>query len=91
MGLERVARVANQIGLLDTPSKIILIAGTNGKGTTARCLESLLLAQGFSVGTYASPHLIRYNERVRINGQELDDQFHVDAFDMLEKVVVRRH
>ncbi|AXV64753.1 bifunctional tetrahydrofolate synthase/dihydrofolate synthase [Pseudoalteromonas lipolytica] len=85
MGLERVARVANQVDLLNSPSKIILIAGTNGKGTTARCLESLLLAQGFSVGTYASPHLIRYNERVRINGQELDDQFHVDAFDMLEK------
>lgn len=85
MGLERVERVANQVGLLDTSSKIILIAGTNGKGTTARCLESLLLAQGYSVGTYASPHLIRYNERVRINGQELDDQFHVDAFDMLEK------
>ena len=62
MGLERVANVANNIGLLNTPSKIILIAGTNGKGTTARCLESLLLAQGFSVGTYASPHLIRYSK-----------------------------
>ncbi|MBB1411606.1 MAG: dihydrofolate synthase/folylpolyglutamate synthase [Pseudoalteromonas rhizosphaerae] len=85
MGLERVAKVANTIGLLDSPSKIILIAGTNGKGTTARCLESLLLAQGYSVGTYASPHLIHYNERVRINGAELDDQFHVDAFDLLEQ------
>ncbi|CAM4130189.1 bifunctional tetrahydrofolate synthase/dihydrofolate synthase [Pseudoalteromonas ostreae] len=85
MGLERVAHVANVIGLLDTPSKIILIGGTNGKGTTARCLETLLLAQGYSVGTYASPHLIHYNERVRINGAELDDQFHVDAFDLLEQ------
>ncbi|MDP2634979.1 MULTISPECIES: bifunctional tetrahydrofolate synthase/dihydrofolate synthase [unclassified Pseudoalteromonas] len=85
MGLERVADVASNIGLLDTSSKIILIGGTNGKGTTARCLESLLLAQGYSVGTYASPHLIQYNERVRINGAELDDQFHVDAFDLLEQ------
>ena len=85
MGLERVADVANNIGLLNIPSKIILIGGTNGKGTTARCLESLLLAQGYSVGTYASPHLIRYNERVRINGQELDDQYHVDAFNKLEQ------
>ncbi|NNG42345.1 bifunctional tetrahydrofolate synthase/dihydrofolate synthase [Pseudoalteromonas sp. NEC-BIFX-2020_002] len=85
MGLERVAQVADDVGLLGTSSKIILIAGTNGKGTTARCLESLLLAQGHTVGTYASPHLIRYNERVRINGAELDDQFHVDAFDLLEK------
>ena len=85
MGLERVALVANSVGLLNTSSKIILIGGTNGKGTTARCLESLLLAQGYSVGTYASPHLIRYNERVRVNGAELDDQYHVDAFDLLEK------
>lgn len=85
MGLERVAHVANAIGLLDTPSKIILVGGTNGKGTTARCLEMLLLAQGYSVGTYASPHLIHYNERVRVNGAELDDQFHVDAFDLLEQ------
>ncbi|MDK2594756.1 bifunctional tetrahydrofolate synthase/dihydrofolate synthase [Pseudoalteromonas obscura] len=85
MGLERVAQVANNIHLLDTPSKIILIGGTNGKGTTARCLEAMLLAQGYSVGTYASPHLIRYNERVRINGQELADQDHVDAFYQLEQ------
>jgi dihydrofolate synthase/folylpolyglutamate synthase len=84
MGLERVERVATQIGLLDRNDKIILIAGTNGKGTTARCIETMLLAQGFKVGTYASPHLIRYNERVRINGKELDDQVHVDAFYSLE-------
>ncbi|BBN82179.1 bifunctional folylpolyglutamate synthase/dihydrofolate synthase [Pseudoalteromonas sp. A25] len=85
MGLERVKRVAEQTQLLNTSSKIILIGGTNGKGTTARCLESLLLAQGYSVGTYASPHLIRYNERVRINGRELDDQDHIDAFYMLDQ------
>ncbi|TQF71955.1 bifunctional tetrahydrofolate synthase/dihydrofolate synthase [Pseudoalteromonas luteoviolacea] len=85
MGLERVAQVANNIHLLNTPSKIILIGGTNGKGTTARCMEAMLLAQGHTVGTYASPHLIRYNERVRINGQELPDQDHVDAFCELEQ------
>ncbi|KNC66922.1 folylpolyglutamate synthase, partial [Pseudoalteromonas rubra] len=71
MGLERVAQAANNIDLLNSSSKIILIGGTNGKGTTARCLEAMLLAQGFSVGTYASPHLIHYNERVRINGKTL--------------------
>ncbi|KZN41218.1 bifunctional tetrahydrofolate synthase/dihydrofolate synthase [Pseudoalteromonas luteoviolacea] len=85
MGLERVAQVANNIELLNTLSKIILIGGTNGKGTTARCMEAMLLAQGHTVGTYASPHLIRYNERVRINGQELPDQDHVDAFCELEQ------
>ncbi|MCF2856572.1 bifunctional tetrahydrofolate synthase/dihydrofolate synthase [Pseudoalteromonas sp. SMS1] len=85
MGLERVAQVANSIHLLTTSSKIILIGGTNGKGTTARCMEAILLAQGHTVGTYASPHLIRYNERVRINGQALPDQDHVDAFFELEQ------
>ena len=85
MGLERIKQVADSVNLLNSSSKIIMIAGTNGKGTTARCLESLLLAQGSSGGTYASPHLIRYNERVRVNGKELDDQYHVDAFDLLEK------
>ena len=85
MGLERVKHVADSADLLNSSAKIIMIAGTNGKGTTARCLESLLLVQGYSVGTYASPHLIRYNERVRINGKELDDQYHIDAFDLLEK------
>lgn len=85
MGLSRVNQVAEKLALLNTSSQIILIAGTNGKGTTARCLEALLLAQGHSVGTYASPHLLRYNERVRINGKELIDQDHIDAFSFLER------
>ncbi|MDP4985132.1 bifunctional tetrahydrofolate synthase/dihydrofolate synthase [Pseudoalteromonas tunicata] len=85
MGLTRVTAVAEKMGLLSLKSKIILIAGTNGKGTTARCLEALLLAQNFTVGTYASPHLIKYNERVRLNGQQLDDHYHVAAFAALEK------
>ncbi|MCF2910570.1 bifunctional tetrahydrofolate synthase/dihydrofolate synthase [Pseudoalteromonas sp. DL2-H2.2] len=85
MGLERVAQAANNIDLLNSNSKIILIGGTNGKGTTARCLEAMLLAQGYSVGTYASPHLIHYNERVRVNGQTLPSQSHVDAFYALDQ------
>lgn len=84
MGLTRVRQVGEKLGYTSLRN-VILIAGTNGKGTTARFLESSLLAQGFTVGTYASPHLIRYNERVRINGKELPDQAHVDAFTALEK------
>jgi len=85
MGLTRVEKVAREQGLLNLSSKIILIAGTNGKGTTARCLEAMLLAQGYTVGTYASPHIFHYNERVRINGEKLDNQEHVDAFHSLEQ------
>lgn len=84
MGLERITQVAEQVGLLESFSKIILIGGTNGKGTTARCLEALLLNQGFSVGTYSSPHLIRYTECVRVNGVELDEQYHIDAFKQID-------
>lgn len=84
MGLTRVRQVGEKLGYTALPN-VILIAGTNGKGTTARCLEALLLSQGYSVGTYASPHLIRYNERVRINGSELPDQDHVAAFHALEQ------
>ena len=76
MGLTRVKQVGETLGYTSLKN-VILIPGTNGKGTTARCLEALLLAQGYSVGTYASPHLIRYNERVRINGKELSDAEHV--------------
>jgi dihydrofolate synthase/folylpolyglutamate synthase len=84
MGLTRVRQVGQTLGYTQL-NNVILIAGTNGKGTTARCLEALLLAQGYTVGTYASPHLIRYNERVRINGKELADTAHVSAFDALER------
>jgi dihydrofolate synthase/folylpolyglutamate synthase len=84
MGLTRVRQVGQTLGYTQL-NNVILIAGTNGKGTTARCLEALLLAQGYTVGTYASPHLIRYNERVRINGKELADTEHVSAFDALER------
>ncbi len=81
MGLERVKHVGDIMSLTHAhPAKIILIAGTNGKGTTARFLEHALRQQGKSVGTFVSPHIERYNERVRINGEELDDEGHCKAF-----------
>lgn len=75
LGLGRVQQVADVAKLQQLPGKKILIAGTNGKGTTARTLEQLLLAQGFSVAVYTSPHLLRFNERLRLNGQDASDQF----------------
>lgn len=83
MGLERVIEVANRISLHpDFP--IISIAGTNGKGSTCAMLESIYLNAGYRVGTYVSPHLIRYNERVRINQQEISDEALCDAFSAIE-------
>ncbi|WP_372626321.1 bifunctional tetrahydrofolate synthase/dihydrofolate synthase [Arsukibacterium sp.] len=84
LGLGRVTEVARRAELAQLPGKVILIAGTNGKGSTARTLEQLLLAQGFSVGVYSSPHLLRFNERLRINGQDVDDVHWVDAMSNVE-------
>lgn len=73
MGLERVARVRDALALRQT-CPVIIVGGTNGKGSTCAMLEAILLAAGYRVGCYTSPHLLRYNERVRINGAEAPDE-----------------
>jgi dihydrofolate synthase/folylpolyglutamate synthase len=65
---------------------VFTVAGTNGKGTTCRTLESILLAAGFKVGVYSSPHLVRYTERVRIQNAELVESEHTRAFAEIEAV-----
>jgi dihydrofolate synthase/folylpolyglutamate synthase len=65
-------------------ARIITVAGTNGKGTTVATLESLLRAAGRTTGAYTSPHLQRYNERVRINGQDISDAALISAFEQVE-------
>ena len=72
LGLDRVRAVQGQLQLYPT-FPIILVGGTNGKGSTCAYLEASLLAAGYRVGCYTSPHLIRYNERVRIDGRMLND------------------
>lgn len=86
LGLERVAQVADKLQLQQPAPRIVLVAGTNGKGTTCAALEQLLLAAGQSVAVYASPHLLRYNERLRVNGQPLNDDSHCQAFAAIEAV-----
>jgi dihydrofolate synthase/folylpolyglutamate synthase len=74
LGLERVIKVAKLAGVDSIENgRTILVAGTNGKGTTIRFLEGYLLSLGYSVGVYGSPHIFHYNERVRINGRHLVD------------------
>lgn len=85
LGLERVQTVAKAANLTKPAPKIITVAGTNGKGSTCALMEAILLDAGYSVGVYSSPHLIRYNERVRINGLDLEDEKHAQAFDFIEK------
>ncbi|QIM66677.1 bifunctional folylpolyglutamate synthase/dihydrofolate synthase [Mannheimia granulomatis] len=80
MGLERITSVAEGLDLLTPAPYVITVGGTNGKGSTCRLLEVALLKAGFRVGVYSSPHLICYNERVRINGELLPDSEHIQAF-----------
>jgi dihydrofolate synthase/folylpolyglutamate synthase len=84
MGLARVRAVYDRLGLrIDAP--VIVVGGTNGKGSTCAFLEAILRAGGYRVGLYTSPHLRRYNERVRIAGQEADDGALMAAFETVER------
>ena len=80
LGLERVIPVAEQLGVMKPQAKVITVAGTNGKGSTTTTLAAILNAQGLNVGLYQSPHIYRFNERVKLAGQEVDDQSLIDAF-----------
>ena len=85
LGLERVKSVAERLELLQPAPYIFTVAGTNGKGTTCRTLEMILLAAGKRVGVYSSPHLLHFTERVRINNQESTPSDTVKAFVAIEK------
>ncbi|MDM1765565.1 MULTISPECIES: bifunctional tetrahydrofolate synthase/dihydrofolate synthase [unclassified Acinetobacter] len=80
LGLERVIPVAEQLGVMRPNAKVLTVAGTNGKGSTTTTLAAILNAQGLNVGLYQSPHIYRFNERVKLAGQEVDDQTLIDAF-----------
>lgn len=84
MGLDRSRQVAQQLGLTRPAPKVITVTGTNGKGSTCAFLASLLRAQGLKVGVYSSPHLLRYNERVQVQGVEATDLELCDAFAAVE-------
>ncbi|MGW1442211.1 bifunctional tetrahydrofolate synthase/dihydrofolate synthase [Serratia rhizosphaerae] len=84
LGLERVQSVAAHLDLLTPAPTVFTVAGTNGKGTTCRTLEAILLAAGLRVGVYSSPHLVRYTERVRIQGEELSEAEHCRSFAAIE-------
>jgi dihydrofolate synthase / folylpolyglutamate synthase len=84
LGLERVAAVARELDLTKPPYRVITVAGTNGKGSTVAHLEAILLGHGYRAGSLTSPHLLRYNERVRVDGREAQDDELVRAFERIE-------
>ncbi|WP_028839598.1 bifunctional tetrahydrofolate synthase/dihydrofolate synthase [Thermomonas fusca] len=84
MGLERVREVAARMGLGKPAPHVVTVAGTNGKGSTVAFVEAIARAQGLRVGAYTSPHLLRYNERVRIDGHDVGDAALVEGFEAVE-------
>src|SRR3546814_407618 len=90
LGLERVRAVAQQMLLGRPAKKVITVAGTNGKGSTVAFVEAIARAAGWRVGAYTSPHLLAYNERVRIDGSDVDDAALVAGFEAVEAARVLR-
>ncbi len=86
LGLARVRAVAERMGLLPFGPRTIIVAGTNGKGSTVACLEGMLRALGVKAGAFTSPHLIRYNERIRVDGVEASDAELIAAFEAIDAV-----
>lgn len=84
LGLARISQVARKLNIGAIATKVVVVAGTNGKGSCVRTLESLAIAAGLQVATYTSPHLIRYNERVRIQGREVTDTLLCEAFETID-------
>ncbi|MFK0312686.1 bifunctional tetrahydrofolate synthase/dihydrofolate synthase [Pseudomonas sp. NPDC090233] len=84
MGLERSQQVLARLALGKLAPRVVTVTGTNGKGSTCAFVASLLRAQGLKVGVYSSPHLLRYNERVLIDGHEASDERLCEAFAAVE-------
>ncbi|HEY5624738.1 MAG TPA: bifunctional tetrahydrofolate synthase/dihydrofolate synthase [Gammaproteobacteria bacterium] len=84
MGLERVVRVLAALDLSDPPFRVVTVGGTNGKGSCVAILESIYKEAGFRTGAYTSPHLWRFNERLRIGGREASDAEIVGVFRQIE-------
>ena len=85
LGLDRVAQVKQRLNL-DPDFPVIVVGGTNGKGSVCAMLESVLHEAGYRVGCYTSPHLLRYNERVRVGKQQASDQELCASFEKIEQV-----
>lgn len=85
LSLDRVRRVYHSLKLR-LNCRIVIVAGTNGKGSTVSYLESIYTTQGYRTGAYTSPHLVSYNERIRVAGESVDDAQLLETFERIEQV-----
>ncbi len=84
LSLERVLKIGTKLHLLKPNCKVIIVAGTNGKGSTVAALETIYLGQGFKVGAFTTPYLLSYNEQVRLQGHSVDDFLLCQAFERIK-------
>lgn len=83
--LERILSVYKRLDVSKVAKKIITVAGTNGKGSTVSFLESILCKNNLNVGTFTSPHILKYNERIKINGKGIDDESLLSVFELIDQ------
>lgn len=85
LGLERIRPVAAHLNVLQPDAHVVTVAGTNGKGSTTTTIAAIYQAGSYQVGLYQSPHIYRFNERIKLNGVEVDDQTLIAAFVEVEQ------
>src|ERR1700756_743992 len=84
LGLHRVQALLQALDLTQPGFPILTVGGTNGKGSSVSFAEAMLRAAGHKVGAYVSPHLLRYNERVRVDGVDVSDQEFCESFQRID-------
>lgn len=87
LGLDVIENILDRLGNPQKRFLAVHVAGTNGKGSVAAAMATILQEAGFSVGLYTSPHLVRFNERIRINGREVSDAEIIAAYKSVRKVL----
>lgn len=85
LGLDRIYEVAKRLGIDSGNSKVVTVAGTNGKGSCIATLSALMAHSGLTYGAYTSPHLVEYNERIRLNGEMAEDTAICEAFQRIDE------
>lgn len=85
LGLERISEVFKRLHSGSPPCPVITVAGTNGKGSSVALLESIYQQAGYQTGVYTSPHLMRYNERIHLNGEEVSDEDICESFERIDQ------
>lgn len=91
LGLESTLKILGQVGNPHEKLKCYHVAGSNGKGSTASFLTSILMEHGYKVGLYTSPHFVKFNERIRVDGKEINDEYICEFISSMEDYIDDNH